>query len=63
MGVKDKKADKASEPAEKKVSRKTYEVLYAKNFGKGMKRPGDTVELSDKAGEFYSDQGIVKLKK
>lgn len=60
MADKNKKSDK---PAEKKVSRKTYEVLYAKNFGKGLKRPGETVELSKKAGTFYADQGIVKLKK
>ncbi|MCG9970994.1 hypothetical protein [Christiangramia crocea] len=51
---------KTEKTVEKKVSRDKYEVLYAKNFGKGVVQAGKTVEMHPKAGEFYADQGIVK---
>ena len=46
--------------AEKKISREKYEVLFAKNFGKGVKQPGEIVDLHPKAGEFYADRKFVK---
>lgn len=56
--------DKNEAPEPKKVTRHPYVVLHAKNFGSGVKRPGETVELSAKAGEHYKDLGFVKpLKK
>lgn len=43
-----------------KVTRHQYEVLHAKNFGEGVIQPGNKVELSQKAGDFYQDRGYVK---
>lgn len=54
--AKDKK--EAQEP--KKVTRYPYKVLHRRNFGSGVIEPGETVELSAKAGEHYKDLGYVK---
>lgn len=61
MATKDKnEAPKEAKP----VTRFPYEVLHAKNFGKGIIQPGKTIELSKEAGEHYKDLGFVKpLKK
>ena len=53
-----KDKNEATEP--KKVTRHQYKVLHAKNFGSGVIQPGNNVELSEKAGTFYGDKGIVK---
>lgn len=55
MGLENNKKESSS-----KVTRHQYEVLHAKNFGEGVIQPGKTVELSQKAGDFYQDRGFVK---
>lgn len=52
--------DKKEEVTPKKVTRYPYQVLHRKNFGEGFKNPGETVELSAKAGAHYKDLGFVK---
>lgn len=48
------------EKVKKPVNRRAYLVVHAKNFGKGKVPAGQNVQLSDKAAEFYLDQGIIK---
>ena len=54
------KDNKEVQKEPKKVTRYPYQVLHRKNFGEGFKNPGETVELSAKAGEHYKDLGFVK---
>lgn len=62
MGKSVKKSEEQAEP--KKVSRYPYKVLHRRNFGEGVKNPGDTVQMTKEAGDHYADQGFVKpLKK